>query len=177
MTPSEIPLKSKRFDEIVLWILVGLFLALGIAWAAYPRTYLHYHPGLAWPVIPQRWRLYSDSSPALVYFFLACMTAAFGIWQTRFSRHFGRESSRILSWLYLLCSLVFVVGSWTFDLGSHFWTIPIQNEFYAPDRVLEIGRLLVKFGVYSSLAAAFLNVTYSSFRPVAGGPANRVAHP
>jgi hypothetical protein len=167
MTPSENPPQSKGLDELVLWIVAGLFLALGMAWAVYPKVYLHYHPGLAWPVIPQRWREYSDSSPALVYFFLAAMTAAFGFWQIRFSRHFGRESSKILSRLYLLFSLVFVAGSWTFDLGSHFWTIPIQNEIYPPDRVLQIGRLLVKFGVYSSLATAFLNVTYSSFRPVA----------
>jgi hypothetical protein len=164
MTPSETSPKSKGFDEIVLWIVVGLFLALAIAWGTYPRIYLHYHPGLAWPVIPQRWVEYSDSSPMRVYFFLACMTAGFGFWQIRFSRHFGRDSSRILSWLYLLSSLVFVAGSWTFDLGSHFWTIPIQKEFYAPDRVLETGRMLVKLGLYTSLAAAFLNVTYSSFR-------------
>jgi len=167
MTPSEIPPASKRFDEIVLWIVVGLFLALGIAWATYPRIYLHDHPGLAWPVIPQRWREYADSSPTWVYFFLACITAGFGLWQTRFSRRFGRKSSQILLWLYLLSSLVFVAGSWTFDLGSHFWTIPIQNDFYPPDSFLEIGRMLVKWGLYASLAAAFLNVTYSSFRPAA----------
>jgi len=164
MTPSEIPPKSKGFDEIVLWIIVGLFLALGIAWATYPRIYLHYHPGLPWPVVPPRWVEYSGSSPTLVYFFLACTTAAFGFWQTRFSRRFGRDSSKILLWLYLLFSLVFVVGSWTFDLGSHFWTISTQKEFYAADGVLEIGRMLVKLGVFSSLGAAFLNVTYSSFR-------------
>jgi len=167
MAPSQDHPQSKGLDELVLWIVIGLFLALGMAWAVYPKIYLHYHPGLPWPVIPQRWRPYSDSAPALVYFFLASMTAAFGIWQTRFSRHFGRESSQILSWLYILCSLVFVTGSWTFDLGSHFWTIPIQNEVYPPDGVLEIGRILVKWGLYSSLAAAFLNATYSSFRPIA----------
>jgi hypothetical protein len=166
MTPPEIPAESERLGETVLWIVVGLFLALGIAWAIYPKVYLHNHPGLAWPVIPQRWREYADSSPTLVYFFLACMTAGFGLWQTRFSRHFGRDSSRVLSWLYLFSSLVFVAGSCTFDLGSHFWTIPMQNEFYAPDHILEIGRILVKWGVYSSLAVAFLNVTYSSFRPL-----------
>jgi len=93
------------------------------------------------------------------------MTAGFGLWQTRFSRNFGRESSQFLTWLYLLSSVLFVAGSWTFDLGSHFWTIPIQNEIYPPDRILEIGRFLVKYGLYSSLAAAFLNVTYSSFQP------------
>jgi hypothetical protein len=165
MTPSENPPHSKGLDELVLWIVVGLFLALAIAWAIYPKIYLHSHPRLAWPVIPQRWREYADSSPSLVYFFLACMTAGFGLWQTRFSRNFGRESSQFLTWLYLLSSVVFVAGSWTFDLGSHFWTIPIQNEIYPPDRILEIGRFLVKYGLYSSLAAAFLNVTYSSFQP------------
>jgi hypothetical protein len=107
---------------------------------------------------------YSDSSPALVYFFLACMTGAFGLWQTRFSQRLGRDSSKLLTWLYLLFSLVSVVGSWTFDLGSHFWTFPILNDLYQADRVLEIGRILVKWGLYASLAAAFLNVTYSSFR-------------
>jgi len=164
MPSSEIPPQSKGFDEIGLWIVVGLFLALSIAWATYPRIYLHNHPGLHWPVIPKKWVEYSDSSPQLVYFFLACMTAAFGLWQTRFSRSLSRESSKILLRLYLLFSLVFVVGSWTFDLGSHFWTIPIQSEFYAPDGILEVGRILVKWGLYASLAAAFLNVTYSSFR-------------
>ena len=168
MAPSGTPLQSKGFDEIVLWIVAGLFLALGIAWLIYPRMYLHSHPGLAWPIIPQRWKEYADSSPTLVYFFLACMTAGFGLWQTRFSRRFGRDSSQILLWLYLLSSVVFVAGSCTFDLGSHFWTIPIQNEIYPSDHVLEIGRILVKYGLYSSLAAAFLNVTYSSFRPAAG---------
>jgi hypothetical protein len=146
-----------------LWIIVGLFLALGIFWLAYPRIYLHYHPSAEWPVIPQRWRAYSDSSPSLVYFLLAGMTAAFGFWQIRFHRWFGRGSSQILSWLYLFFSLVFVAGSWTFDLGSHFWTISMQNEFYPPDRVLEIGRMLIKLGLYSSLPAAVLNVNYSGF--------------
>jgi|HubBroStandDraft_4_1064222.scaffolds.fasta_scaffold357431_2 hypothetical protein len=164
MPTSEIPLKAKRFQEIVLGMIVGLLLALCLAWAVYPKIYLHYHPGLPWPVIPQRWVEYSDSSPALVYFFLACMTAAFGLWQTRFSRRLGRDSSKLLTWLYLLFSLVFVVGSWTFNLGSHFWTFPILNDLYQADRVLEIGRIFIKWGLYASLAAAFLNVTYSSFR-------------
>ncbi len=164
MASSKIPSNSKRSDEAALWAVVGLFLALAIAWAIYPKIYLHNHPGLSWPVIPQRWVAYSDSSPTLVYFFLACMTAGFGLWQTRFSYKLGRDSSRILLWLYLLASQIFVAGSWTFDLGSHFWTMPIQNGFYAPDRVLEVGRILVKWGLYASLAAAFLNVTYSSFR-------------
>ena len=164
MASSEAPLKSKALDEIILWTIVALLLALAIAWAIYPRIYVHNHPGLPWPVIPQRWVAYSDSSPSLVYFFLACITAGFGLWQTRFSRRLGRDSSQILLWLYLLFSSVFVIGSWTFDLGSHFWTFPILNDLYAADRVLEIGRILVKWGLYASLAAAFLNVTYSSFR-------------
>lgn len=100
----------------------------------------------------------------LAYFFLASVTAVFGFWQTRFCRRFGRDSSKILLRLFLLFSLIAVVGSWTFALGSHFWTISIQKEFYEADRVLQIGRMLVKLGVFSSLGAAFLNVSYSSFR-------------
>ncbi len=164
MASSEIPPKPKSPEEITLWTVAGLFLALAAAWVIYPRIYVHNHPGNPWPVIPQKWIEYSDSSPALVYFFLACMIAGFGLWQTRFSQKFGRDSSRILLWLYLMASQIFVAGSWTFDLGSHFWTIPIQNGFYAPDPVLEVGRILVKWGLYASLATAFLNVTYSSFR-------------
>jgi hypothetical protein len=129
MPSSEIPTKSKGFEEIVLWIVVGLFLALGVAWTAYPKIYVHYHPGLAWPVVPQSWRDYSGSSPLLAYFFLACWTAACGFWQLRFSRCFGRDSSKSLLWLYLLFSFVAVVGSWTFALGSQFWTISVQKEF------------------------------------------------
>ena len=92
MPTSEIPPKAKRFQEIVLGMIVGLFLALCLAWAVYPKIYLHYHPGQPWPVIPQRWVEYSDSSPTLVYFFLACTTAALGLWQTRFSRRLGHRT-------------------------------------------------------------------------------------
>ncbi len=164
MPSSEIPPKSKGFAEIVLWTVVGLFLALGVAWAAYPKIYVHYHPGLAWPVVPESWRDYSGSSPLLVYFFLACWTAACGFWQLRFSQWFGRDSSRSLLWLYLLFSFVAVAGSWTFALGSQFWTMTVQKESYEADRVLEVGRILVKLGLFSSLGAALLNVGYSLVR-------------
>jgi len=46
MPTSEIAPKSNGLEEIVLGMIVGLCLALCIAWAAYPRIYLHYHPGL-----------------------------------------------------------------------------------------------------------------------------------
>jgi hypothetical protein len=71
MPSSEIPPKSKGFEEIVLWIVVGLFLALGVAWTAYPKIYVHYHPGLPWPVVPQSWRGYSGSSPPAGVFLLS----------------------------------------------------------------------------------------------------------
>jgi hypothetical protein len=164
MPSSEIPPKSKGFEEIVLWIVAGLFLALGVAWTAYPKIYVHYHPGLAWPVVPQRWRDYSGTSPLLVYFLLASWTAACGFWQLRFSRWFGRGSSKSLLWLYLFFSFLAVVGSWTFALGSQFWTISVQKGFYEADGVLEIGRMLVKLGLFSSLGAALLNVGYSLVR-------------
>jgi hypothetical protein len=164
MAIPQIPSASRRSEEAVLWTVVALFLALALTWVVYPRVFALSHPGLYRPVVPPRWVEYSNSSPALVYFFLACMIAAFGLWQTRFSRQFGRNSSTFLLWVYLLASIVFVAGSWTFELGSRFWTIPTQNGFYAPDRVLEVGRFLVKWGLYASLAFAFLNVTYSSFR-------------
>ena len=164
MPSSEIPPKSKGFEEIVLWIVVGLFLALGAAWTAYPKVYAHYHPGLAWPVVSQSWRDYSGSSPALAYFFLACWTAACGFWQLRFSGQFGCDSSKSLLRLYLLFSFAAVAGSWTLALGSLFWTISVQKEFYEADGVLEIGRVLVKLGLFSSLGVALLNLGYGLVR-------------
>jgi hypothetical protein len=163
MPSSETPPRIQGFEEMVSWIVVGLFLALGVAWAAYPRIYVHDHPGLAWPVVPKTWWDYSGSSPMLVYFFLTGWTAACGFWQLRFSRWFARDSSKSLLWLYLLFSFVAVAGSWTFALGSQFWTISVQ-KFHEADGVLGIGRMLVKLSLFSSLGATLLNAGYSAVR-------------
>jgi hypothetical protein len=95
MTSSEIPPKSRIFEELVLCIAIVLFIALGIAYMAYPEFYYHHHPRPIVPIHPVK----PDgraASPWLAYFFFAGITAFFGFWQTRFSRWFGRDSSRIL---------------------------------------------------------------------------------
>ncbi|MGA2095953.1 MAG: hypothetical protein ABSH39_06610 [Candidatus Acidiferrum sp.] len=38
--------KSKILEEVALWIVSGLFAALAIAWATFPKIYLHAHPAL-----------------------------------------------------------------------------------------------------------------------------------
>jgi hypothetical protein len=110
MPSSEIPRKSKGFEEIVLGIVVGLFLPLGVAYLAYPAFCYHHLPRPMWPIHPVT-SSGRAASPSLAYFFFAALTASFGFWQTRVNRWFGRESSRILLWLFSLFSLVVIAGN------------------------------------------------------------------
>jgi hypothetical protein len=80
MPSSEIPPKSKgfgnSFEQIVLEIVVGLFLALGVACIAYPVFYYHHHPRPRWPIHPVASSGWAASS--LAYSCFAATTAFFG---------------------------------------------------------------------------------------------------
>jgi hypothetical protein len=76
--------------------------------------------------------------------------------QLRFSHWFNRETSKILLRLYL--------GSWTFALATHFWTISNAKELHQADHAIDMGSTLVTLCLRSSFAVALLN---------AGLPRNR----
>jgi hypothetical protein len=101
MTSSEIPSKSRIFEEIVLWIAIVLFIAPGIAYMAYPEFYYHHHPRPIVPIHPVK----PDgraASPWLAYFFFAGITAFFGFCQTRFSRWWSTIAAMFLNFGYAL---------------------------------------------------------------------------
>ena len=78
MTSSETPPKSKGLEEIVLWMVIGLCLALGVAWETYPRIYMHSHyphrtgSSYTWGNEGRR------TFPLVEFFFFACLIAAPG---------------------------------------------------------------------------------------------------
>jgi hypothetical protein len=55
MLSVEIPPNARKLEQAALWILVGLFLALSMSWAVYPRVYDYYHPTPPWPGQPDNW--------------------------------------------------------------------------------------------------------------------------
>jgi hypothetical protein len=84
--------------------------------------------------------------------------------QLRFSHWFNRETSKILLRLYLLLCVGMVMGSWTFALATHFWTISNAKELHQADHAIDMGSTLVTLCLRSSFAVALLN---------AGLPRNR----
>lgn len=159
MAPSETPFKSKALDESALWLAIGLFLALGIAYVAYPAYYYQHHPRPMIPIHPVASSVWAY--PTLVYFFSAGMTALFGFLQTRLSRWYGRESSRLLFWLFLLSTLVIIAGSWHYALAIRFWTLATKDELLAAIPEMQKGGPLLLWSFRLSFVAALLNVGYA----------------
>jgi hypothetical protein len=161
MASSETPHKSKRFEEIVLWIVISLLLALGGAWEAYPRIYMRYHPVRPWPGESESFGV----TPIVQYFFYACLIGAAGFAQLRFSGRFQRNISKSLLRVFLLASFVMVAGMWTFALANRFWTIQFHpGAFHDAERTMRIGGTFALLGLWSSLALALLNLGYGLVR-------------
>jgi hypothetical protein len=164
MPPSEIPRKSKTLEEIVLWIDIALLLALGIAWEAYPRIYLHYYPVRPWPGYPNNWDA-NGSSNGQVSFFYACLAAALGFGQLRFSRWFQRDISKVLLRAFLLAVFVMIAGMWTIAIANRFWTIETNRKLLLEaEPTMREGTMLFRLGFWSSLALALLNLGYGLVR-------------
>jgi hypothetical protein len=155
------PPKSRTTDEAILWIVIGLFLALSLTYIAYPAFYYQRHPTPRFPIRPVASSIWSK--PYLAYFFDAAVTALFGFWQTRISRRVGLESSRILLWLFLFSSLVVTAGSWKYGLAIHFWTLATKEELPATFPALQTAGTLVKWSLISSVALVLLNFGYALF--------------
>jgi len=159
MASSEIPLKAKALDEAALWLAIALFLALGIAYVAYPAYYYQHHPRPMIPIHPVASSVWAY--PTLVYFFFAVLTALFGFLQTRFSRWYRRESSRLLFWIFLLSTLAVIAGSWHYALAIRFWTLATKDELLAAIPEMQKGGPLLLWSFRLSFAAAVLNVGYA----------------
>jgi hypothetical protein len=154
--------KSRTIEEVVLWIVTGLCLALGVAWETYPRMYMHIHHPPQGPGRSYTWANESFGPPPLVrFFFYACLIAGPGFAQLRFSRWFHRDTSKSLMRVFLFAGLVMVVGMWTFSLANRFWTVEDNRlDLLGAQRGMEIGRTLFRLGAWSGLGVALLNLGY-----------------
>jgi hypothetical protein len=165
MFAKAVPPQSRTMEEVVLWIVIGLCLALGVAWETYPSIFMHVHHPPHGPESSYTWRNESfGPSPLMRSFFYACLIAGPGFAQLRFSQWFRRDTSKILLRVYLSAGLVMVVGMWTFDLANRFWTDDNPLEFLGAQRGMEIGTTLFRLGAWSGLGVALLNLGYGLVR-------------
>lgn len=132
---------------------------MGIAYVAYPAYYYQHHPRPMIPIHPVASTVWAY--PTLVYFFLAGLTVLSGFLQTRFSRWYGRESSRLLYWIFLLSTLVIIAGSWHYALAIRFWTLATKDELLAAIPELQKGGPLLLWSFRLCFTAALLNVGYA----------------
>jgi hypothetical protein len=139
--------KQRTIEEVVLWIVIGLCLALGVAWETYPRIYMHVHHPPHGQGSSYTWRNEGFGPSQLVRsFFYACLIAGPGFAQLRFSQWFHRDTSKILLRPYLSAGLVMVVGMWTFDLANRFWTVEDNRLYLLGARGTEVGTTLFRLG-------------------------------
>jgi transposase len=161
MASSGTPHKPKSLEQVVLWIVIALLLALGCAWEAYPRIYLRYHPQRPWPGEPESFGF----PPIVQYFFYACLIGSAGFAQLRFSRWFQRSISKTLLRVFLLANLIMLAGMWTFALSNRFWTIQFQaGRLHEVERTMHMGGTFAVLGLWSSLALTLLNLVYGLAR-------------
>jgi hypothetical protein len=158
--------KSRTIEEVVLWIVVGLCLALGVAWETYPKIYTRiYHPRHGQGSSDTWANENFGPSRLVVFFFYACLIAGPGFAQLRFSRWFHRDISKILVRVFLCAGLVMVVGMWTFALANRFWTVQDNRlDLLGAQRGMEIGTTLSTLGAWSGLGVALLNLGYGLVR-------------
>jgi hypothetical protein len=160
MTSRETPPKSRGLEEIVLWMVIGLCLALGAAWETYPRIYKysHYPHGTG---SSYTWKEEGRGTDPLVKFsFFACLIAAPGFTLLGFSRRFPRDTPKILLRVFLLAGIVMASGMWTFALANHFWTLQHSDELREAEPYMHAGSLLFRVGFWSAIATSLSNMVF-----------------
>ncbi len=97
MLAAAVPPKSRTNEEVALWIVIGLLLALGVAWEVYPRIYIHYYYSSHGTGSSSSWASESfGPSPLVRYFFYVWLIGLVGFAQLRFSQWFQRDISKTL---------------------------------------------------------------------------------
>lgn len=148
-------------EQATLWVIVGLFVVLGISWVVYQRVYLHYHPTTAWPGEGYGFVLPSN---AQLSFAFGTLLAVLGFFQLRFQRWFQRETFRFLFWAFLLFSLGFALDCWTFALATRFWTLTWNMQSDQARRAYEMSRQLAPYFLKSTVAIGVLNMGLALLR-------------
>lgn len=168
MLAAAVPRKSRTNEEVALWVVIGLFLALGVAWEAYPRIYIHYYYSPHGTRSSSSWANESFGpfpSPIVRYSFYAFLIGFAGFAQLRFSQWFQRDISKTLLRVFLSGSFLMIGGMWTIALANRFWTVLLhQEDLQKVERTMHMGRTVAALGMWSSLAAALLNLGYGLVR-------------
>jgi glucan phosphoethanolaminetransferase (alkaline phosphatase superfamily) len=152
--------KARKLEQAALWIVVGLFLALSMSWAVYPRVYDHYHPTPPWPGQLDHW----FPSNAQLSFLVAALLAVLGFLQIGFRRRLQRDTSRFLFWVFLLLSLGWAVDCWTFSLSIRFWTVNMGMQSNLSHRAYEMSSMLAGYFSRPIVAIGLLNIGLAWFR-------------
>jgi len=166
MLAAAVPPRSRTIEEVALWIVIGLLLALGVAWEAYPRIYIHYYYSPHGTGSSSSWANESfGPSPIVRYFFYACLIGFAGFAQLRFSQWIQRDISNTLLKVFFSASFLMVGGMWTFALANRFWTVQFHpGALQEVERTMHLGGTVAVLGLWSSLAAALLNLGYGLVR-------------
>jgi hypothetical protein len=152
--------KARKLEQAALWIVVGLFLALSMSWAVYPRVYDHYHPTPPWPGEAESF----GPSNAQLCFFVAILLAVFGFLQVGFRQRFQRDTSRFLFWVFLVLSVGWAFDYWTFALSTRFWTVELQKQSNQAHRAYEMSSMLAGYFLKPIAAIGLLNIGLAWFR-------------
>jgi hypothetical protein len=160
MLSVEIPPNARNLEQAALWIVVGLFLALSMSWAVYPRVYDHYHPTPPWP---GELEIFGPSY-AQLSFLPAILLAVLGFLQIGFRRRLQRDTSRFLFWVFLLLGLGWAFDYWTFALSTRFRTVEIEKQSDQAHRAYEMSSTLAGYFLEPIVAIGLLNFGLAWFR-------------
>jgi len=148
-------------EQATLWIIVGLFVVLGVSWVVCERVYLHYHPTPAWP---GEGYVFALPSNAQLSFLLGTLLAVLGFFQLGFQRWFQRETFSFLFWAFLLFGLCLALDCWTFALATRFWTLTWKMQSDQARRGYEMSRQVAPYFLMSMATVGVLNMGLALLR-------------
>ena len=160
MLSVETSAKATALEQVMLWIVVGLFVVLSISWAVSPRVYERNHPTPQWPGEIDSF----GPSNAELSLLVATLLTVLGFLQLGFRRWFQRETSSLLFWVFLLLGVGLALDHWTFALATRFWTITVQMQSDQARRAYEMSIKLASYFLSSTVAVGVLNIGLALLR-------------